>query len=372
MTTATPPPQEKPSRLFGTVVLAVVLTGGLTLVLLILAGVFTPKVPTDSPTESPATTYSEDVVEVRLVRRPRFETAIGTVKAVHEAAVAAKLLARVVEVKVKAGQPVAQNQVLARLDDSDLQARVKQAEANFATAKAAREKAELEYQRARRLIATRAISQTEFEQISAASSTAMAEMSRAQQALREANIVLGYATLRAPINGMVIDKRVEAGDTVTPGQILLSLYDPTRMQMIVSVRESLGLRLSIGQKVPGRLEALGLDCEATVSEIVPEAQTASRSFTVKVTGPCPPGVYSGMFGRISIPLEDEEIIVLPSIAVRRAGQLDLVQIVQNGTVYRRSVQLGRTLDKDVEVLAGLKPGEKVLLPSRRGAREGRP
>jgi multidrug efflux pump subunit AcrA (membrane-fusion protein) len=142
--------------------------------------------------------------------------------------------------------------------------------------------------------------------------------------------------------------------------------------MIVSVRESLGLRLSIGQKVPGRLEALGLDCEATVSEIVPEAQTASRSFTVKVTGPCPPGVYSGMFGRISIPLEDEEIIVLPSIAVRRAGQLDLVQIVQNGTVYRRSVQLGRTLDKDVEVLAGLKPGEKVLLPSRRGAREGRP
>jgi membrane fusion protein (multidrug efflux system) len=167
---------------------------------------------------------------------------------------------------------------------------------------------------------------------------------------------------------VVIDKRVEVGDTVTPGQVLLTLYDPARMQMVVSVRESLAQRLQVGQKVRGRLDALGHDCEATVSEIVPEAQAASRSFTVKVTGPCPPGVYSGMFGRIDIPLEEEELLVVPAAAITRVGQLEMVDVVAEGTIERRSVQLGRRLEDHYEVLAGLTAGERVVLqrPRKKG------
>jgi hypothetical protein len=132
------------------------------------------------------------------------------------------------------------------------------------------------------------------------------------------------------------------------------------MQLVVSVRESLARRLAVGDKVRGRLEALGHDCEATVSEIVPEAQAASRSFTVKVTGPCPPGVYSGMFGRIFIPLEDEQVVVVPADAVVRVGQLDMVQVVEDDNVRRRSAQFGRKLAEGYEVLSGLRPGEKVV------------
>ncbi|MCS7270768.1 MAG: hypothetical protein NZ703_06760, partial [Gemmataceae bacterium] len=107
------------------------------------------------------------------------------------------------------------------------------------------------------------------------------------------------------------------------------------------------------------------ECEATISEIVPEAQAASRSFTVKVTGPCPPGVYSGMFGRIFIPLEDEELVVVPASAVFKVGQLDMVDVVTPQGIQRRSVQLGRKVDSDYyEVLAGLVPGEKVVLAER--------
>lgn len=73
------------------------------------------------------------------------------------------------------------------------------------------------------------------------------------------------------MTGIVIDKLVEAGNTVSPGQVLLMLYDPTRMQMVVTVRESLAERLKVGRKIRGRLEALKHDCEATISEIVPEA-----------------------------------------------------------------------------------------------------
>lgn len=370
MSATAPAPKGNALRVIGGVALAVVLTAGLALLLLVLAGVFQRKVPTESgPAPAVAVTGDPPLAAVRLVRKPRFESAVGTVRAVHESALASKILARVVEVRVKAGQAVTRDEVLVRLDDSDLQARHKQAEAAEAAAKANKDKADLDLERANRLLAGRALSQDEYDRAVTATRATAADLERTRQAVREAKVMLDYATLRAPLTGIVVDKRVEVGDTVTPGQTLLTLYDPSRMQMIVTVRESLARRLTVGQKVPGRLESLGYDCEATVSEIVPESQPGSRSFTVKVIGPCPPGVLSGMFGRIYVPLDEEEITVVPAEAVIRVGQLDAVAVADNGTVQRRSVQLGRRLDEGYEVLSGLKPGEKVLV-QRPSVKEG--
>jgi RND family efflux transporter MFP subunit len=162
--------------------------------------------------------------------------------------------------------------------------------------------------------------------------------------VKEAEIFLGYATVQVPIAGTVIDKKVSAGDTVSPGQTLAIMYNPKNMQMVATVRESLAQYLQVGQKLPARLDTLDIQCQATISEIVPEAQADSRSFQVKVTGRCPPNVYSGMFGRIFVPLEDEEVLVVPAPAVRRVSQLEVVEVVEDGTIHRRSVQLGRKLD----------------------------
>lgn len=348
-------------RIFGTVLFTVLLGGGLTLILLLLAGVFTPKVPTQIPGTTGTTSTNLLFAEVRLVRRSRHEAAVGTVRAVHEAAVASKLLARVTEVRVKAGQSVAAGEVLVRLDDSDLQPRLKQAEAAVAAAKVAREKADKDYERGQELMPSGGISKEDFDHRDKARRSTEAEFERAENMLREAQVLLEYATIRSPITGIVVDKRVEAGDTASPGQVLLTLYNPRRMQMVVTVPESLALRLKVGQKVAGRLEALGEECQATVSEIVPEAQAASRSFTVKVTGPCPPGVYTGMFGRIFIPLEDEQVVVVPAAAVARVGQLDMVRVLEEDRLRRRLIQIGRRLGDDFEVLSGLRPGEKVVV-----------
>jgi RND family efflux transporter MFP subunit len=356
-------------RISGTVLLAVFLAGGLTLILLLLAGVFTPKVPTQSPA-TPATTPTKlPLAEVRLLRRSRFEAAVGTIRAVHEAAVASKLLARVTEVRVRAGQSVAAGEVLVRLDDSDLQARLKQAEAAVAAAKVAKEQADKDYERAQELQPSGGISKEDFDHRKMARRTTAAELERVEHMLREAQVLLEYATIRSPITAIVVDKRVEAGDTASPGQVLLTLYNPKRMQLVVTVPESLALRLKVGQKIAGRVEALGEECQATVSEIVPEAQAASRSFAVKVTGPCPPGVYTGMFGRIFIPLEDEQVVVVPAAAVVHVGQLDMVRVWEEDRLQRRIIQIGRRLDDDFEVLAGLKPGEKVVVgPHEEGTR----
>ena len=188
-----------------------------------------------------------------------------------------------------------------------------------------------------------------------------AAVEQATQAVRESQVMLDHATIRSPMSGTVIDKRVEVGDTVAPGQIMLTLFDPTHMQMVASVRESLALKLKTGQVLPTRLDALNLECEATISELVPEADVATRSFTVKVTGPCPPGAYSGMFGRLMLPQGEEEILVVPAAAVQRVGQLTMVDVVKDNAVSRRHVRIGRTLENDVEILAGLQDGDVVVV-----------
>ncbi len=310
-------------------------------------------------------------LEVKRTRRPRTESAVGTIRALHEAVVASKILARVKEVKVKAGQTVQQGDEVVVLDDADLHARLQQAEAAESGANAKLNQARIDVERSRRLRAVNSIAQQELEQANTAYLAARAELERAQQAVKEAQIFQGYAVIHAPIAGVVVDKKVNPGDTVSPGQPLLTMYDRQQMQMVATVRESLAMGLEVGQKVAARLDALDLDCHATISEIVPEAQADSRSFQVKVTGPCPPNVYSGMFGRIFIPIGEEEVIVVPRAAVRQVGQLDEVDVVEDGQVRRHVVQLGRSLPEGREVLSGLRAGERVVVPRRAANPEGR-
>jgi RND family efflux transporter MFP subunit len=336
---------------------------GVVLLLLWLAGKFEPKVPPTSPAPAAAASIDWPVVPVEVRRLPRTETAVGSIRAVHETSIGSKLLARVVEVNLKAGQKVKQGEVLVRLDDSDLQARLQQAKAALASATAAHEQAISDEKRARQLIESKALSQQEFERAATALRAAEAELRRARETINEVQATLEWATIRAPMDGIVIDKKVDVGDTVVPGQVVVTLFDPKRMQLVANVRESLAQRLQVGQSISVRVEGLNKECTGTVSEIVPEAQSASRTFQVKVTGPCPAGVYTGMFGRILIPLEEELVLVIPQRAVRRVGQLELVDIVSDGRVVRRAVRTGRLFGNDVEVLSGLRDGEQVVCPA---------
>ena len=175
----------------------------------------------------------------------------------------------------------------------------------------------------------------------------------------------------APFAGIVVDKTVQPGDTVAPGQVMLSLYDPSQMQLVASVRESLAKRLQVGQMLMARLESLGFECQATISEMVPKADISSRSFEVKVTGPCPAGVYSGMFGRLMLPLDDEQLLLIPVNTIQRVGQLTYVQVASGEQLVRRSVQVGRVFDERVEILAGIQVGERVFVPNSATAGETR-
>ena len=351
-------------------------TGGVSLgflvvvvgLLLWLAGVFEPKISTrgSAPVEAGrAVPAGADTAPVVVMTRGRTESAVGTVEAARQTTIAGRILSRVVRLDVDAGQRVEEGEVLALLDDTDLRERLEQARAVLGARQANLDQATEELARAEQSAAHAAASELEVIRARNALRAAEADLHGAQRSVQEAEIVLGYTEVRAPFAGIVIDRVAELGDTVTPGQPLLTMYDPTRMQLVASVRESLTAELEVGQKVGAEIESIGLRCEAEVAEIVPEASAQSRSFLVKVTGPCPPGVYPGMFGRIHVPVGEERVLAVTSDAVRRVGQLDLVVVVRDdGTCARRSVRLGRTLEKGlVEVLSGLSEGERVLIGS---------
>lgn len=346
-----------------TLLIALLAIAGVTWMLLGLSGLFHEKVPTTAsrPTADMPLAEGTEIVTVRELRRPRYETAVGSVKPVHEVAVAAKILAVIEEMRVSAGQPVRAGDVLVVLDDEALVARLRQAESAAGAAQAAAERAELDLGRAERLRQQNAVTQAQLDEAVAAARATKADLLRAQQAVEEARVMRSYATLTSPINGIVVDKRAEPGDTAAPGQVLVTLYDPTQMQMVASVREGLASRLKVGEEVPARLENLGIECHATVREIVPESEAATRTFQVKVTGPCPPGVTSGMFGRISVPLDEESLLVVPERAIHRVGQLTMVDLIVDSHVERRAVRLGRAIDSDREVLSGLRVGDRVTV-----------
>lgn len=358
------PPRR--TGLFGKIVLSLVAGVGVILLMMWLAGGFKPKVSAGPVAAADAgqRPISGELVAVRTIRVPRTESAVGTIRAVHEASIAAEVLAKVVAMNVQAGQAVKKGDVLVKLDDEEFAARLRESAAVVAAAEAARDQAKIEYDRVLGLHRQNAAADIELQRADTALKDTEARLEQSRQSQRAAAKNLDYTIIRCPFDGVVIEKYVEVGDTVAPQKLLLTLYDPTRMQLVANVRESLINHVQRDQALDVHIEAIDKNCKGVVTEIVPQSDIASRTFAVKVSGPCSPEIHSGMFGRLIIPLADEEWLVIPNAAVRRVGQLDLVDVVaeEGGSLERRVVKLGRTHDDNVEVLSGLRAGEQVALP----------
>lgn len=358
-------PIRRSNKFAGPATVMSAFVGGGIVLMMWLAGTFAPKVPiTVEALESEASEISVRTVAVRRIRVPRMESSVGTIRAVRETMIGSRLLARIIDVQLKAGQKVQEGEVLVRLDDTDLQAKLKQARAAVASAEATFAQAMRDEKRYAALLKSKTISRQDYEKAATAERSSEAELHRAEGVVNEVQATLEWATVRAPMDGTVIDKKVDIGDLVRPGQVLVTLFDPKRMQLVASVRESLACRLELGQSIEVEIEGLNKQSTGTISEIVPEAQTASRAFQVKVTGPCPAGVYTGMFGRILIPLDEEQILVVPRLAARNVGQLEFVDAVERGRSCRRAVRTGRAFTEDIEVLSGLHEGEQVVIAAK--------
>ncbi len=192
--------------------------------------------------------------------------------------------------------------------------------------------------------------------------SAQAAVAAAQAQAQEAETMAGYTVVRATDAGVVAERRVAVGDLAQPGQPLLTLYNPDLLQIEGEVNDSYRPQVRTGEAAKVSVPAVSWQAEVPIAEVFAVSDSASRTFKVRTAVVLERRLVPGMFARLSLPLPATMGLLIPKSAVQQVGQLSMVKVWQDQTARLRQVKLGRELDARVEVLAGLQPGEKVLLP----------
>lgn len=314
------------------------------------------KLPVSQQSAAGLVTYK---VAARMI--PSVTEAVGTVQPEQIAAVSARVTASITEMRVSAGQRVSKGETLVVLDGRDLRHRVEQDREAVQSAQATMDQARSDYKRDKPLFEQQVITPYDFEHTETNVKTAEANLSRLRQAQREAEVNLSYAIVRSPFSGVVIDKQADVGDLASPGKPLLTMYEQGRLWLEANVPEELMDHVHLGDSMTLRIDATSREMQGRVVEIVPSSDPTSRTEIARVHLNSSEDLVPGMFGRLMIPLAPEPIVTVPDSAVIRAGQLTMVDVVQEGAIERRTVQLGRLIEGQYEVLSGLASGETVVL-----------
>ncbi len=305
---------------------------------------------------------------VTPVRRPLIWQAAGTVQPDEKTAVSARILAAVLQIPVRAGQQVRKGDLLVRLDDRDLRSRLAQAKDALRRAQVTRDIARRDYERDKDLVEKKAIPPVEFDHTRLRLETAEADVARLENAVKEAEVMLSYAEIYSPYDGVVIDTLADVGDLAAPGRVLLTLYERGRLMFEAAIPEQYTRLVRLGKRFRVRIDSMDRSLTGVVKEYIPTADPASRTMLARVSLPDVPGLYPGMFGRMDIETGVAEHLLIPETAVIQVGQITMVDVIEDGILRRRSVQLGRRAAGKVEVLSGLAPGERIAL--RKAEAEG--
>lgn len=311
------------------------------------------------------------VVTVKRERIAIRRELVGTVEPRVPVDAASRVSATITAVTVHASDPVRAGQVLVYLDAAELKARVREASEQLAAARVELARAAADQRRFKSLLAHGAATPHEFDAAEAAFRTGQARVEQAKAAVAALTAALKYATVKAPAPGVVAARLVEPGDLALPGKPLIRLYNPRELRIRLDVPEKLISYARVGTPLTVVVEAAERRFALAVSEVVPTADPATRSFIVRADLPPADGLRPGMFVRASLQAGTEEVLVAPRAAVTQVGQLATVRVLSAEGVELRQLALGRLLGDQVEVLAGLSPGDKLLLGPAKTAQSDR-
>ena len=170
-----------------------------------------------------------------------------------------------------------------------------------------------------------------------------------------------YATVRAPFAGVVTNRRVDPGAFIAPGAPMLELQDPSRLRVSVSVPPRVAASLKRGQAVALLIE--DQPASGIVEGAVPTQTGAVYSLNAVVNNPR--GAFlAGSAAVVRVPTGKRTALLVPAAAVVREGDLTGVRVRTDHGAELRWVRTGGTIDDRVEVLAGLRSGDVILLGSR--------
>jgi len=284
--------------------------------------------------------------------------ALGTAVANESVEVTSKASNLVTSIRFRDGQSVKRGQVLVQLDSA-------QARADLAVANAALYESTSQFDRSRELVSTNVLSQQQYDQIEAALKANQARVDAARAKLDE-------TVIRAPFAGRVGLRRVSVGTLVNPGDSITSLDDTSVMKVDFTVPETFISGLREGQQLSATTSVWpGKVFRGKVSSVDSRVDATTRAIVVRAKVPNDDGLLRpGMFLNVTLTNEARDALVIPEEALVPEQSRQFVYVVEDGRAARREVQIGRREPGKVEIIAGLKDGDRVVIEGTQKVREG--
>lgn len=299
----------------------------------------------------------------RIQTTPALIDITGTVRPVQRATLAAKVMGAIEELPVTLGQSVRAGDILARIGAGEISARLLQAQSQLNVARR-------DLERERDLLGKGASTADMVKGLED-------RLAMSEAMVREAEVMLGYATLRAPFDGVVARKMVNAGDLAAPGVPLLEIEGTQAFEVEAGLPDSLAAGLAVGMPLSISIPANNLTFEGPLAELSSAADSSAHTVLAKFTVPAGTTVRSGQFARVQVPGAPVKSLLVPVSAVTTFGQLERVHVASaDHRAVLRLVKTGatrRTAGQEyVEILSGLDDGEQVVVAAPAGLREGQP
>lgn len=297
----------------------------------------------------------------------------GVIEAERQSVLAAQVAGRVVVLSVKAGDAVTAGAPLVQIDaraavqaEQASQSQVREAKANLANAKA-------RFERSRELFAQKFVSQAALDQAQADYLAAEAQTAAALANAGQSATSRSFTTIVAPYDGLVASTDAEVGDMATIGKPLVTIFDPRALRVSATVPQAVLAKADLAAPIRIDVPASKREVVATKVTVVPVADTRTHTTRVRLDLPPSPSLLPGQFARALLVTGRARALTVPASAILRRSEVTAVYVLDaNGQAQLRQVRVGETADGQVEVLAGLRAGERVALdPVRAGVEASR-
>jgi RND family efflux transporter MFP subunit len=341
--------------------ISTVLLAGLLPPLLLLSGCGGSEEPASPAEQAPVSVETATVEATAVTELSRYS---GTVRGTRRVPLSTKMMGTVTQLDVEEGDRVAEGEVLVRVRSQNVRAQKRQVQARLREARAALENAETTFERIRALYEQESATEKEFDDARTAYERAQAREEALEGQLDEIEGTLAYATLTAPIDGYVVEKRSEEGALAAPGRPLLVVETIDEMKAVVQVPEADINRFSVGDSVTVEVGAAGDERRTgVVTQVNPAGNYASRQFSVQVRlgRAGDPALKSGMYAQVLLPTDETRALTVPASALVERGQLTGLYTVKDGTVLLRWVRTGTHYGDRIEILSGLSEGERYVV-----------
>src|SRR5512134_2438563 len=291
-------------------------------------------------------------------------SAEAVMEAVRQSTVSAQIGGRIVELRFDVGDYVKKGDVIVRIDERSAARALEASEAQVLEAQAALANARAQYERSKQLLAQNFISQAALDQAEAGYKSAQARVSALVAGAGAAATERSFATVVAPYSGVVSSRHVELGEMATPGRPLMTGFDPSTLRVVATVPQAQVAAIQAGAKARIEIPSLGRWVDVKAMTIVPQADPRTHTSRIRLELPAEVrGVVPGVYARAHFVVGRAPRLLVPRAAVLRRSEVTAVYVVDaENRAHLRQVRLGSAGDEaSVEVLAGLKPGERVAL-----------